>query len=669
MHRDRLPEEKISLFEQIIEHSSNAIFIVAGEETLLFANQAGERLWHRLNNTGQLHAALTQKTPVLKMSDGCAPHYIKPHVVLTQAAPAAAEYLFIGTDISAELLAQREERRLRRRLEQTMEITEEGFWLWDIEKGWVSHNHCWSRLFGFDESILRHHEKEIFSQIHPEDAQRVRESVAAHLRGETAVFRCDYRVVNACGNTLWIRNTGKAVRYDNEGVALEMLGKATDITDVKARELEMHQLAWHDHLTQLDNRSRFYVKVDNLRQQTRVSGQYAALLYLDLNRFKEVNDTLGHAAGDRLLIEVARRLRNTLRTGDTIARIGGDEFAILIHPLSTEYLNAHGRLVILANRLIEAIEQDIALEGAVVSITTSIGIYLFQSEDEPVSEMLHKADTAQYYSKRNQRKWMLWSPRLGEEQTQRDSIETGLRRALDNNELFMLYQPQYSRQGEVNGVEALLRWRTPSGRLIPPSTFIPVAEHSGLMLNISHWVMDQVCQQLHHWQSQPALAGLRVSMNISPRQLKRNDFIKSVEQAISRHGLQPGLLSMEMLESSLTADMPDAQRKLSALKEMQVQVALDNFGTGNASLSGLRKLAIGEVKIDRSFVLDMARNPDNLLTIRAIVAMCQALGIDIVAEGVEKPEQFSALSEMGCHRFQGWLFSRAVSADKIATLL
>lgn len=669
MHQYRLPAESLLIFEQIIEHSANAIFMVDADNAVLFANQQGGLLFERLNASQQLIAALQGDKKVLEIHDDKTPCYIRPQSVISQGPGKAPCRLFIGTDISAVVIAQREEFHLRRRLEQTLEITDEGFWLWDIPSGAVSHNQCWSRIYGFQDGELTHHEGDVLTLIHPDDIERVKQTLQQHLNGEIPMFSCEYRVVNPQQQLMWIQNHGKVVRYGDDGQAVEMLGKVKEITEKKLREQEMHKLAWHDPLTQLDNRPRFYDKVERARQQTLHSGEYLALLYLDLNRFKEVNDNLGHSAGDRLLKEVAQRLRSTIRGDDVLSRLGGDEFALLINHLGTSLQDAKAKLMVLANRLLENLGRDIQLEGGVVNISSSVGIYLFNDDRAPIAEMLHKADMAQYYCKKNHRKWMLWSNRLHEEQSQRDTIESGLRRALDNGEFYLEYQPQYSRSGEATSLEALLRWRTPDGKIISPATFIPVAENSGLILNISEWVLEHACQQLIRWRSQPQLENLRVSVNISPRQLKRADFLKTVERILLQNSVNPQLLSFEMLETALTENMADAQRKLNALKEMKINIALDNFGTGMASLTGLRKLAIDEVKIDRSFVFEMAQNDDFLLTIRGIVAMCQALNINIVAEGVERADQFSALSAMGCHRFQGWLFSRSLAPELLSGVL
>ncbi|QKJ86729.1 EAL domain-containing protein [Paramixta manurensis] len=669
MHQYRLPEESLLIFEQIIEHSANAIFLVDDGHRLTFANQHGETLFQRLVAAQLLDNALLSQEQVIEINDGQHPRYIRTHSVATEIQQHAAGHLFIGTDITAEMTAQRQEAHMRHRLEQTLELTDEGFWFWDIPSGLISHNQCWSRIFGFTDRQLHHHESEVFELVHPEDAERVKQTLTRHLRGETPTYVCEYRIIVRGDETRWIINHGKVVRHNDEGRSVEMLGKTQDITEKKEREQEMHNLAWHDPLTQLENRPRFYQKVEQARQQSMANNDYLALLYLDLNRFKEVNDSLGHNAGDLLLKEVAQRLRSTIRGHDAIARLGGDEFAILVNCLGNSHQEAKGKLIVLANRLLDSLSREIEIAGNTVSISSSIGMYLFKDDTTPVAEMLHKADMAQYYSKNNHRKWMIWSDRLRAEQSQRDTIETGLRRALDNGEFYLEYQPQYSRGGEVASLEALLRWRTPDGKIIAPATFIPVAENSGLILNISEWVLEQTCRQLKLWQSQPLFDALRVSVNISPRQLRRTDFIKSVEQVLTRSGINPQQLSFEMLETALTDNMPDAQRKLNILKEMKINIALDNFGTGMASLTGLRKLAIDEVKIDRSFVFDMTENDDFLITIRGIVAMCQALNINIVAEGVEKPAQFAALSDMGCHRFQGWLFSRARSPEQLNEIL
>ncbi|MFS2222699.1 putative bifunctional diguanylate cyclase/phosphodiesterase [Pantoea sp. B65] len=669
MHRYRISEDSLLIFEHIIAHSTNAIFLVDVHRHLLFANHSGEILFDRLIASQQLADALSGNVPVLDINDGKTPRYIRPHSVISPGPGKQPGHLFIGTDISAELIAQREEFHLRRRLEQTLEITDEGFWLWNIANGEVSHNHCFSRIFGFQDGVLKHHERDIFGQIHPDDIRQFEHALQQHLRGDEPVFSCEYRLITSQQKSVWIQNHGKVVRHGDDGQPVEMLGKIKEITEKKRYEQEMHKLAWQDPLTQLDNRPRFYDKVELARQQNPGSGEYLALLYLDLNRFKEVNDELGHSAGDALLKEVALRLRNTIRGHDALARLGGDEFALLISHLGNNLQTAKNRVAVLAGRLLDNIGRDMPLDNTIVNVTSSVGIYLFNNDPAPVPELLHKADMAQYYSKRNHCRWMIWSPRLHEEQSQRDTIEIGLRRALDNNEFYLEYQPQYSRGGEATSLEALLRWRDPNGRLISPSTFIPVAENSGLILNISEWVLQQACAQLRNWHNQPQFDKLRVSVNISPRQLKRADFLKTVERIVLQSGIDTQQLSFELSENALTENLPDTQRKLHALREMKINIAVDNFGTGMASLTGLRKLAIGEVKIDRSFVLQMAQNSDFLLTIRGIVAMCQALNINIVAEGVENSQQFSTLSEMGCHGFQGWLFSRSLAPELLQGVL
>jgi len=667
MHRYRLPEDSFLVFEQIIEHCSNAIFIVDSNLTLTFANPTGEQLYSRLLSGGKLAQALVEDFPQFDLSTPAEPLWLRTRCVSVAGPQASRRQLLIGTDITAEVLAQRAEALSRWRLEQTLELTEEGFWLWNISNGIISHNRDWNRLFGFDDGKLTHHQDAMFALIHPDDLVALKQHFADHLAGLTPLFHCEYRVVDRAGRQRWILNHGKAVRHSDSGAVVEMLGKAKDITEKKRHEHEMLQLAWLDPLTQLDNRNRFYERIEIARSQVD-NPQFSALLYLDLIRFKEVNDTLGHSAGDELLKITAQRIRSTLRSHDVISRLGGDEFAVLVTHLGDSFKDARDRLIVLANRLLQNLEQDALIADRQLNITSSIGIYLYRHDNAPVSEMIHKADMAQYYSKKNQRKWMFWSTRLHEEQLQRDTIENGLRRALTDDELFLEYQPQFSRGGRAICLEALLRWRTREGKLVSPATFIPVAENSGLILNISEWVLEKACQQLKQWHSQPEMEQVRVSVNISPRQLRRSDFIRQTERIVSKSGVDPRMLSFEILESALVSDIDDVQRKLDALRAMQINIALDNFGTGLASLTALRKLGIGEVKIDRAYVMDMERNPEHLLSIRAMIAMCQALNINIVAEGVEQRTQFDALREMGCHRFQGWYFSPSQPPEQVTSL-
>ncbi|KQN56701.1 bifunctional diguanylate cyclase/phosphodiesterase [Erwinia sp. Leaf53] len=665
MYRHRLPEESLFIFEQIIEQSSQAIFIVDNILALTFANPAGEVLYQQLLSSGKLRDALLADDPQCDLSSPRQPCYLRTRVVNLNAPPHAGDTLLIASDITTEVVAQQDARLSRWRLEKTLELAEEGFWMWDITSGMISHNSDWNPLFGFSDGKLTHHQDAMFATLHPDDIAAVKQHFSAHLSGQTSQFHCEYRVLTAAGQR-WVQSHGKAVRHDGQGQVVEMLGKAKDITEKKRRESAMLQLAWQDPLTQLDNRARFYDKVEAARTHAN-NGQFSALLYLDLNRFKEVNDSLGHSAGDELLKLTAQRLRATLRSHDTIARLGGDEFAVLVTNLGESHAPAREKLILLADRLLHSLEQDATIAERHVNISSSIGIYLYRDDTTPIAEMMHKADMAQYYSKRNQRKWMFWSSRLHAEQRQRDSIESGLRRALNNDELFLEYQPQFSPAGIPLGLEALLRWRTPDGELVPPATFIPVAENSGLILNISEWVLEQTCRQLKAWQSLRGMDQVHVSVNISPRHLRRSDFIAQAERIVSRSGIVPQRLSFEILETALT-DIDDVQRKLLALRDMQLGIALDNFGSGMASLTGLRRLGIDEVKIDRSLVMEMNSNAQQLQTIRAIIAMCQALDINIVAEGVENRAQFDTLCQLGCHRFQGWLFSRSLPVDQVQSL-
>ena len=665
MYRHRLPEESLLIFEQIIEHSSSAIFVVDPILALTFANPAGEQLWQQLLSSGLLRQVMAADTPRLDLSTPRQPRLVKTRVIELTTPVAPGCRLLIASDITAEVEAQRAESLTRWRLEKTLELTDEGFWLWDIVSGVISHNSHWNRLFNFHDKKLTHHQDAMFAAMHPDDVASVRQHFAEHLNGRTAQLHCEFRVLTAAG-TRWLQHHGKAVRHNRVGHVVEMLGKSKDITEKKRRESEMLQLAWQDPLTQLDNRARFFDKVELARADAGNSS-FSALLYLDLNRFKEVNDSLGHSAGDELLKLTAQRLRATLRSHDTIARLGGDEFAVLVTSLGDNHATAREKLILLADRLLQNLEQDAVIAERHVNISSSIGIYLYRDEMTPIAEMLHKADMAQYYSKRNQRKWMFWSSRLHAEQRQRDSIESGLRRALSNDELFLEYQPQFSPAGIPLGLEALLRWRTPDGELVPPATFIPVAENSGLILNISEWVLEQTCRQLKAWQSLRGMDHVHVSVNISPRHLRRSDFIAQAERIVSRSGIVPQQLSFEILETALT-DIDDVQRKLLALRDMQLGIALDNFGSGMASLTGLRRLGIDEVKIDRSLVMEMNSDAQQLQTIRAIIAMCQALDINIVAEGVESRQQFDTLCRLGCHRFQGWLFSRSLPVDQVQSL-
>lgn len=437
-----------------------------------------------------------------------------------------------------------------------------------------------------------------------------------------------------------------------------------DITDRKhAEEIIQHQ-AYHDALTQLPNRLLF---VDRLNQElSRQSWQKrpVAVVFLDLDQFKRINDTLGHSVGDALLGGVAERLRECVREGDTIARLGGDEFTLILTDLAKPDDVAE-----VAKKLLGSFSTPFYVESRELFVTASIGISVYPTDGETAETLLKHADTAMYRAKdlgRNH--FQFYVPSMNARVSERLAIETGLRRALERNELRLVYQPQVDLQSnELIGVEALLRWHRPDGETVPPADFIPVAEETGLIVPIGEWVLRTACQQAVAWHVAGAI-GLQVSVNISARQFRHGGLVESIRTTLKTTGLDPRNLELELTES-IIQNAEATIATLRELSEMNVQLAIDDFGTGYSSLSYLNRLPINKLKIDRSFVKDLPHQSDGCSIVSAIITLALSLRLKAIAEGVELPEQMEFLRALNCDGVQGYLISKPLPAETLWPLV
>ena len=455
----------------------------------------------------------------------------------------------------------------------------------------------------------------------------------------------------------------------------EALCLLRDITERKEYERRIHRLAYYDSLTGLANRRGFIERLEREITRARQTGQRLAILFLDLDRFKSVNDTLGHAAGDALLQEAAERLRHVTRPGDFVshgaetlesaefARLGGDEFTMLLPRIE----KAEDALPI-AERIRTAMSAPYVLEGQSLAITTSIGIALHPEDGDDAATLIKHADIAMYDAKANGRNGCrYYNPALTAEAVHRVELEAGLRRALAHDELVLMYQPQVEvRDGSIATVEALVRWQTPDGRLVPPLEFIPFAEECGLIDAIGSWVLRRACHDAAQWQRRGL--DLRVAVNLSPVQFRASGLLDRIREALADSDLPAERLELEITESALMADDADTHATLAALRTLGIGIALDDFGTGYSSLSCLKRLPLDKLKIDRSFVSGLPDDVDNHAIVRAILALARHLGFRITAEGVETAAQAELLGELEADSLQGYLFSRAVPAAELEAL-
>jgi len=444
----------------------------------------------------------------------------------------------------------------------------------------------------------------------------------------------------------------------------------SDVSQRKEAEEKIRHLAFYDPLTQLPNRRLLIDRLGHALATAARHHRHGALLFLDFDHFKILNDTEGHDAGDQLLVEIARRLHGCVRQVDTVARLGGDEFVVLLENLGGGEDEAATRAELVGEKIREAIAQPFVLKGRDYHGSMSIGICLFDDGHHSVEELLKRADVAMYQAKSGGRnRTCFFDPAMQKSLVARAELEAALRRVVEEKQLVLYYQPQLGDGGRIVGAEALLRWRHPQRGIVPPAEFIPLAEETGLIVPIGNWVLETACAQLKAWQDDLATRGLQVAVNVSARQFHQPGFVDVVRRVLARTGADPVLLKLELTESVIIDDIEDTIDKMRELKALGIGFSMDDFGTGYSSLSYLRQLPLDQLKIDRSFIQDVDSNAGDAEIVRSIIAMAQALGLHVIAEGVEKEAQRHFLDSHDCNAYQGFLFGHPVPVDDFEKLL
>ena len=430
-------------------------------------------------------------------------------------------------------------------------------------------------------------------------------------------------------------------------------------------ELAIHQMAYGDALTHLPNRRWLRDRIQAALDASRHDEQHRAVLLLDLDNFKTINDTLGHEVGDQYLVEIARRLSLTVQATHAVARIGGDEFVVLMEHLPADEGEALAQAQALAQQLLAATAQPCPLPGLVHHGSASIGVCLFRRGNTSLHELLKRADTAMYQAKNAGRNaYRLFDPALQARLEKEAALEAALRDAIHADQLALHFQAQINQTGHVLGAEVLLRWQHPLHGNVPPAQFIPIAEATGLILPIGEWVLQQACAQLYAWAGQPRTQHLELAVNVSARQFRRTDFVAHVVRTLQQSGAPPTRLVQELTESLVIHDVADTAAKMQALRHHGVRFALDDFGTGYSSLTHLKRLPLHQLKIDRSFVQDIVTDQNDAAIVQTIIGMARNLGLSVIAEGVETPAQRHALQDLDCQVFQGFLFGRPTPLDQ-----
>jgi diguanylate cyclase (GGDEF)-like protein/PAS domain S-box-containing protein len=459
--------------------------------------------------------------------------------------------------------------------------------------------------------------------------------------------------------------TSAAPIHDRQGGVIGAVMVAHDVTTARELSHKLARLALHDSLTDVPNRTLLSDRLDQAMMRAHRAGTSVAVLYIDLDRFKHINDSLGHAIGDQLLKSVAERLQTCVRSSDTVSRQGGDEFLVLL----ADVVHPHDA-ALCAEKIIVALDQPLRIAGHDLRITASVGIATFPGDAADAETLLRNADFAMYQAKYTGRNnYQFFRPEMNANAIERQSVETDLRQAVTRREFVLNYQPKIDLEtGVVVGVEALIRWQRPRHGMVLPARFIPVAEESGLILPIGRWVLDTACRQARAWQDE-GLAPLSIAVNVSAVELRAKDFLTNVRQILEQYRIEPRFLELELTETFMMQDWKSTAEILRALKGLGVRIALDDFGTGYSSLSYMKRFPIDALKIDQSFVRDMTSDSDDASIVSAVIDMGRSLNMRVVAEGIQTRDQLQFLKARHCPEGQGFYFSPPVPAERLTSLL
>ncbi len=570
----------------------------------------------------------------------------------------------VGSDITDRRRAEREITRAKERLDLALVGSNLAIWDWDLAAGEVYFSEDWEALLECkptEQPGTVFSGDEVLSWNHPDDQERFREALVAAAKGDSADFLIEYRVPDAHGEWVWMQSKGKVTERSGDGRALRMTGTSSNITKRKMAEDRVEFLATRDPLTGLPNRALLNDRLEQGVASAARKKSRLAFMFIDLDRFKTINDSLGHDVGDELLKRVSARLSACVRATDTVARLGGDEFAVILDNLPVgEAEDAHEGAQNVADKMIASLAAPIMINGQHLNTSCSVGISLFPTDGQDPQTLMKHADVAMYDAKaKGRNNYQFFSHEMNARAQERLSIENFLRLALRRNELLLYYQPRVSfLTGQVTGVEALIRWQHPRRGLVMPDKFIGVAEDSGLIVPIGEWVIEHAFLQIAEWRERSG-RDLKLAVNLSVGQMYDGDrLMRAISTCAKAANLDPTVVELELTESMLLKNIDDTAELLTRLGKMGVGLAIDDFGTGYSSLSYLKQLPVDTIKVDSSFVRDIGTDPNDEAIIRAIIAMTHSLKLNVVAEGVEREDQYRVLRDLECDEYQGYFFSK-----------
>ncbi|WP_323139760.1 EAL domain-containing protein [Massilia phyllosphaerae] len=630
---------------------------VLWEEFSALQGKIGEREFHR--------AVRENRTVVFE-------EYYAPYQVWSElrAYPSDEGLTVYFRDITEARKTEESLRLSEERFRTIARATTDVVWDWDLEDDslWISDSV--ESVFGYTPADFSGAIGAWSERIHPDERERVVSQMRSAIAGSDDHWMDEYRFLRKDGSVAIVLDRGYITR-DGGGRAMRMIGAMVDLTERRRAEQRIEYLAYYDVLTELPNRQLLMERLQRALDDSARGRSASALFFIDLDNFKSLNDTHGHALGDQLLRQAAQRLRSCLSRHDTVARFGGDEFVVLLEGLSMDLSQACSQARRVGERMLVTLRQPYDLGQYTHHSTASIGIVLFKDAVDDSGELLKRADMAMYEAKNAGRGTLsFFNPDMEDALAARMALENDLRQALRHceHEFALHYQPQIDRDGKLTGVEALVRWRHPARGMISPAEFIPLAEETGLVVALGQWVLKKACDQLLAWAANPATAQIEIAVNVSAHQFHHPQFVAQVLALVSVPGIDARRLKLELTETSLLENVDDTIAKMHALKLHGVSFALDDFGTGYSSLAYLKQLPLDMLKIDRSFVLDLLTNQNDAVIARTIIALGRSLGLRVLAEGVELAAQRDFLFEHGCDAYQGFLYAPALPASSVASV-
>ncbi|MBI4969016.1 MAG: PAS domain S-box protein [Rhodospirillales bacterium] len=687
---ERAIAEQSALLEATLDNISQAVAIFDIDQRLLDCNrifgrlldlplnlvQPGSTMMAVLSHMRERGDSIGKDDPDWRVAQGSDPLESRVDRILADGSAVQVavkrlpdgRVIFTYTDVTDLKRREAALRQSEERYALAAQGANDGLWDWDLRTNRIYFSPRWKSMLGCREEEIGTTPKDWFTRVHADDLDALRGAIDAHLEGGSANLEHEYRVRHNDGRYLWVLSRGASVVDPATLRPIRLAGSQTDISDRKRVEQQLLHDAFHDGLTGLPNRALFVDRLGQaLTRYKRDTSRNFAVMFLDIDRFKYVNDSLGHSTGDGLIITIARRMDACRRASDTVARLGGDEFAVLL-----EDIGDSDRVLDIAQRFRAAMGKPVHLMGQEIFPTASIGIAFANVDYERPEEMLIDADLAMYQAKSQGRdRYEVFQPDMRNHSVKQLELGADLRRAFDRKEMVLFYQPIVDlASGAVSGFEALVRWQHGQRGLVMPGEFIPVAEETGLIVPLGWWVLEEASRKLNSWCAEiPAAGDLFMSINISARQFKEPTLIERIEGLLDGLSVRRRSLKLEITESLLMDNPEGATDWLTRLKELDLSLSIDDFGTGYSSLSYLHRFPFDVLKIDRSFVSTMRLRHQNQVIVRAIIWLAQTLGMTVVAEGVETAEELALLRELGCNYAQGYYFSRPVPEAEALALL